>query len=63
MAADTNEPWIFIIDGPLDEANEWHADGSWMMLEGLDPPEEIEAMKAAAIEAARRRQARMRAAG
>lgn len=52
-----DEPWVFVIEGPLDKDNEWHVDGSWMMLEGLDPPEEIEAMKQAAISAARERRA------
>jgi hypothetical protein len=55
-----DEPWVFVMEGGLDESNEWNADGSWMMLEGLDPPEEIEAMKQAAIEAARARRAARR---
>lgn len=51
------EPWVFVMDGPLDENNEWHVDGSWMLLDGIDPPEEVEAMKLGAIEAARARRA------
>jgi hypothetical protein len=52
-----DEPWEWIIDGPLDPQNEWHADGSWMILEGIDPPDEVQAMKDAAIAAAKLRQA------
>ena len=54
-----DDPWVFIVEGQLDPRNGWHADGSWMMLEGIDPPEEVEAMKAAAVEEARKRQLAM----
>ncbi len=52
-----DEPWVFVIDGVVDGVNEWHADGSWMLLEGVDPPEEVEAAKVRAIDVARRRRA------
>ena len=57
-SSEDEEPWVFIVDGEL--LGEWDVDGSWMMLDGIDPPEEVEEMKRAAIAAAK---ARRRAAG
>lgn len=52
------EPWVFVVEGRL--RGEWDVDGSWMMLDGIDPPEEVEELKQVAIQSARNRRATMR---
>ena len=52
-SSEEEEPWVFVVEGEL--LGEWDVDGSWMMLDGIDPPEEVEEMKRAAIAAAKER--------
>lgn len=57
---DDDEDWVFVAEGTLDPLDDRQIDGSWMMLEGIDTPEEVEKMKQAAIRAGRARRAAKR---